>query len=147
MKLSGFHIVLAVVLALAAGCLGALAAGQWNGEHERRSGLHAFVHEELDLSEEQDTALNRLEDDFAREQTRLEMALRAANADLAAAIEDEHTYGPQVAAAIDAVHLQMGELQKATVRHVFAMRDLLDEEQRRKFDRQVSDSLTSAPRE
>ena len=113
----------------------------------RSQGLHEFVHDELDLSPDQSGRLEQLEQRFATERDRLEAELRAANAELAAAMEEEHGYGPKVGAAIDRVHLQMGELQKATVRHVFAMRELLDEEQRRKFDRQISTSLTGDGRE
>ena len=40
-----------------------------------------------------------------------------------------------------------GELQKATVRHVFAMRRILDQEQQREFDQQVARSLTGSPSE
>ena len=61
-------------------------------------------------------------------------------------MEAEHEYGPEVAAAIDDVHAQMGELQKATVRHVFNMRELLDAEQQIQFDRKVSEALTRDPR-
>jgi hypothetical protein len=41
----------------------------------------------------------------------------------------------------------MGDLQKATVRHVFAMRALLDQQQQELFDRQVATSLTGEPGE
>jgi Spy/CpxP family protein refolding chaperone len=146
-KFSVFHIILALLLAAIAGCLGAIAAGQWSGDVARGGGLHVFVHEELGLTAEQDEQLEQLEADFADERSALESALRSANRDLAEAMEEEHSYGPKVAAAIDEVHVQMGELQKTTVRHVFAMRELLDEEQRVKFDRQVSASLTGDPRE
>ena len=146
MKLSGLHIVLAVLLAIAAGCLGAMLAVQWGGAAQR-SGLHEFVHDKLDLSPDQTSRLDQLEARFATERAGHEARLRAANADLAAAMEQEHSYGPKVGAAIDRVHLEMGELQKATVRHVFAMRALLSEEQRQKFDRQISISLTGDGRE
>ncbi|RKF22785.1 periplasmic heavy metal sensor [Altericroceibacterium spongiae] len=144
--MSAFHIVLAILLAAAAGCLGALAATQWSGEKQSGGGLHDFVHEELDLTPDQNARLNVLEDRFENKRIRLESTLRAANVDLATAMEAEHSYGPKVAAAIDRVHAQMGELQKATVRHVFAMRELLNEQQRKKFDRQISVSLTGTGR-
>lgn len=146
MRLSGYHIVLAIVLAIAAGCLGAVAAGYWDEDVAPR-GLHDFAHEELDLDADQMARLDALEADFAIERARLEQELRSANADLAKAIEEEHAYGPKVSAAIEAVHVHMGELQKATVRHVFAMRELLNDRQRQIFDRQVSESLTGAPRD
>ena len=44
------------------------------------------------------------------------------------------------------VHGQMGELQKATVQHVFDMREILEPEQQRLFDRKVSEALTSNSR-
>jgi hypothetical protein len=145
-KLSAFHIVLALVIAMLAGCLGAIVAAQWTSDAPSR-GLHEFVHEELDLDAAQEARLDELEESFAIERQALERALRDANVDLAAAMTEEQSYGPKVGVAIDAVHVQMGELQKATVRHVFDMRELLDEEQRDRFDRQVSQSLTGAPRE
>ena len=147
MKLSFYHVVLAIVLAMVAGCLGALAAGQWSAHESDNRGLHSFIHEQLDLTAPQAEKLDQLEADFTTKRQRLEADLRTANAQLAQAMREEHTYGPKVSAAIDRVHAHMGELQKATVRHVFAMRALLDEKQREKFDRQVSASLTGNPRE
>lgn len=91
--------------------------------------------------------MESLEANFAVEQARLESSARAANARLAQAMEAEHEYGPEVGAAIDEVHERMGALQKATVRHVFAMREILDPDQQRRFDRQVSAALTQSPRD
>jgi len=97
---------------------------------------------ELDLDASQRERLERLEARFTVERNELEHSLRAANARLAVAMDEEHEYGPKVAAAIDDVHGRMGDLQKATVGHVFAMRALLKPEQKARFDRQVSLSLT-----
>ncbi len=140
------HIILAVLLAALAGCLGALAADRW-ANHEAGSGLHDFVHDELTLTTDQEQRLDALEARFAVERARLEGSARAANARLAQAMENEHEYGPEVSAAIDEVHARMGDLQKATVRHVFDMREILDPEQQRQFDRKVSDALTRDPRD
>ena len=140
------HIVLAVLLAALAGCLGAIAADRW-ANHEAGSGLHDFVHDELTLTTDQEQRLDALEARFAVERARLEGSARAANARLAQAMENEHEYGPEVSAAIDEVHARMGDLQKATVRHVFDMREILEPEQQRQFDRKVSDALTPDPRD
>lgn len=146
MKLAKYQIVVAVLLAALAGCLGALAADRWiDPGHDR--GLHEFVHNELNLSSAQEANLDEVERKFSAQQKELEFGLRAANARLAQAIDQEHEYGPEVAAAIDEVHERMGGVQKSTVQHVFAMREILDPAQQRKFDRQVSDALTGAPRE
>ena len=131
------RLLLAVLLAGLAGCLGAIAADRWLN-HEDNGSLHQFVHEELVLTEDQNSRLETLEARFAVERAALESSLRAANARLAQAMDAEHEYGPEVSAAIDDVHGQMGELQKATVQHVFDMREILEPEQQRLFDRKVS---------
>jgi hypothetical protein len=131
----------AILLAALAGLVGALAGDRWLG-HSEPEGLHEFVHERLDLSADQSRRLEELERRFAIENAQLELALRRANASLAEAMDSEHQYGPKVTAAIDDVHEKMGDLQKATVQHVFAMREILNERQRREFDAQVARSLT-----
>jgi Spy/CpxP family protein refolding chaperone len=146
MKIAKYQIVLAVLLAAVAGCIGALAADRWNHSASERS-LHDFVHNELTLTAAQETELETIEAQFTAKRKQLELAARAANAQLALAMEQEHEYGPEVGAAIDEVHLRMGDLQKATVRHVFAMRSILTPVQRREFDRQISDALTRDPRD
>ena len=69
--------------------------------------------------------------------------MRADNAKLAAAIENEHGYGTEVAAAIDQSHMAMGQLQKETLEHIFAMRALLRPDQVAKFDAAVVKALTA----
>lgn len=104
--------------------------------------LHALIHREIALDAWQSAALDRLEARFALTRAGLEAQLRANNARLAAAIEAEHRDGPRVAQAIDAVHRSMGELQKATLAHVFAMRGVLRSDQAATFDRLVVAKLT-----
>lgn len=106
------------------------------------SELHAFLHERLDLDVDQERRIELLEQHFALRRRALELELRAANARLADAIQAEHGNGPQVAAAVDASHEAMGRLQKETLGHIFAMRQVLRPDQARKFDRAVVDALT-----
>tara|TARA_R110000787_G_scaffold286414_1_gene404740 strand:- start:17386 stop:17826 length:441 start_codon:yes stop_codon:yes gene_type:complete len=146
MRAKNFQILFAILLAATAGILGAFAADRWIIS-DQEYGLHDFVHRELDLSAGQETQLDDIERKFSSEHRELEFALRAANARLAQAMEDEHEYGPKVVAAIDGVHDRMEELQMATIRHVFTMRNVLTPAQQRKFDRQVSNALTGAARE
>ena len=54
--------------------------------------------------------------------------------------------GPQVAAAVDRSHGAMGELQKETLNHMFAMRQILRPDQARTFDRAVVKALTADAR-
>ncbi len=108
--------------------------------------LHALLHEELDLDAVQKAKLDQIERNFAARRRSLELELRADNTTLAAAIEAEHGYGPRVGAAVDASHMAMGELQKATLEHVFAMRSILRPEQTARFDAAVVKALTADKR-
>jgi hypothetical protein len=145
MKFGPFRIAALIFLALGAGFLGSLAASKWSATNGDSTSLHGFVHHELNLSEGQMQNLDRIEDDFAVKHRTLELSLRAANSRLATAMDEEHEYGPKVASAIEDVHERMGDLQKATIAHVFEMRTLLTPDQQRAFDRHVSDALTADP--
>lgn len=107
------------------------------------SGLHALLHDQLNLDSVQHTKLDALEAQFAVRRKALELEMRADNAKLAAAILAEHDYGPQVSGAIDQSHTAMGQLQKETLEHVFAMRALLRPDQTAKFDGAVVKALTA----
>ena len=106
------------------------------------SELHHLLHEKLDLDSAQETKIEALEAQFAIQRQALELELRADNARLAQAIQTERGYGPQVSAAIDRSHQAMGELQKATLEHIFAMRSVLRPAQAAQFDAAVVTALT-----
>ncbi|WP_137803667.1 periplasmic heavy metal sensor [Caulobacter sp. 3R27C2-B] len=134
---------LTVVLALLAGIAGGwLGSGRFLPMHHAQS-PHEMVHHELKLSPDQDRRLEALEQDFAVRRRAREAELRAANAQLAAAIQARHEYGPEVEAAVERFHVAMGALQLETVQHVLAMRKVLTPEQAAKFDRRVSEALTN----
>lgn len=108
--------------------------------------LHDVLHHRLTLDAAQQARLDALEKEFAVKHRALELELRADNARLAEAIESEHGNGPRVAAAVDRSHAAMGELQKATLAHVFAMRQLLRADQTAQFDQAVVKALTDDAR-
>lgn len=110
------------------------------------AGLHALLHRDLALDPAQKARLDRIERGFAGQRAALERELRADNARIAEAVAAEHGYGPGVAAAVDRSHRAMGALQKATLRHVFAMRAELRPDQAARFDRAVVQALTADPR-
>ncbi|EKU72653.1 MULTISPECIES: periplasmic heavy metal sensor [Sphingobium] len=130
----------------------AAVAGVWAGREVFPSSttpgveLHRLLHDGLELDEAQRTKLQTLESRFAVRRRALELELRADNARLADAIEVEHGNGPQVAAAVDRSHGAMGELQKETLNHMFAMRQILRPDQARTFDRAVVKALTADAR-
>ena len=108
--------------------------------------LHALLHRELTLSAEQEKRLQAIEARYSGRREALELEMRASNIRLAQAIEAEHGYGPRVTKAIDETHEVMGELQKETLRHLFAMRSVLDRDQAAMFDKVVVKALTADAR-
>jgi hypothetical protein len=142
------RLALTLLLALAAGSVGAWGTNALltvkSRTHEQT--IHEFLHRDLDLTAEQRVALDSLEEEFALHRARLELEMKAANAELALAIQEEQAYGPRVSAAVDHFHGAMGELQKRTLEHVFAMRALLTPPQIEQFDRSVVRALTAERR-
>ncbi|WP_414900150.1 periplasmic heavy metal sensor [Sphingomonas flavalba] len=104
--------------------------------------LHALLHRQMDLTADQHARLDRIEQDFAVRRKALERGMRSDNARLAEAIAAEQGYGPRVSAAIDHSHMLMGDLQKVTLEHIFAMRAVLRPDQKARFDRAVTKALT-----
>lgn len=137
------NLVLTVLLALTAG-----AVGTWVGARYlvRRApdppSIHSVLHEELELSPEQERRLEAVEARFAPRRATLERELREANVELAQAMRASRRYSPEVQLAIDHFHTAMGGLQKETVLHVFEMRALLTPEQAALFDRRIGEALT-----
>ena len=105
--------------------------------------LHELLHRDLKLDDAQRARLDVIENNYAIRRQALESQLRADNARLAEAIEAEHGYGPKVAAAVDRSHQSMGELQKETLQHIFAMRAVLRPDQTSRFDAAVVKALTA----
>ncbi|MBB3879142.1 periplasmic heavy metal sensor [Sphingomonas pseudosanguinis] len=139
--------VLTLVIAFVAALAGvAIGCRLLMPAEPQASDLHALIHRDIRLDPQQAVALDRLEARFAATRAGLDARLRGDNARLAAAIEAEHRDGPRVSQAIDAVHHSMGDLQKATLAHVFAMRRVLRPDQAATFDRLVAARLTEAGR-
>mgnify|MGYP002784458328 FL=1 len=110
---------------------------------QQASALHDLLHDELDLDKQQLAKIEDLETRFAIRRRTLELELKSENARLAAAIQQERGFGPRVMAEVDRSHEVMGELQKETLAHIFAMRAVLRPDQAQKFDRVVVKALTA----
>lgn len=134
-------IVVTIVVAFLAGLAG-MGLGRIVFAPQRSPSLHEVLHSELDLTTAQDQQIEALERDFATRRRALELEMRAANAELAQAMREEHAYGPRVTAAVERFHRAMGELQSETMAHVFAMRGVLTPEQCVEFDALVASALT-----
>ena len=134
--------LIALIVFLAA--VGGVFAGRWLIAYTSPPGreLHTLLHDGLQLTQDQEAKLQILESHFAVRRQALELELRADNAKLAEAIQAEHGNGPRVREAVDRSHAAMGELQKETLAHIFAMRQLLTPDQAAKFDQGVVKALT-----
>lgn len=146
MPLLSRALILTLVLCMAAAGLGVWAGARFLDHDKRAPTLHEFVHDELALSDAQKARLELLERDFAIRRKAREAQLRAANAELAAAIQARHEYSPEVQAAVERFHHAMGELQKETILHVLEMRKVLTPEQAARYDGRISESLTEDSR-
>ncbi len=110
------------------------------------SEVHSLLHQRLTLDAAQQERIHALETAFAARRAALEADMRADNQRLAAAIAAEHGYGPKVAQAVDRSHQVMGQLQKETLQHMFAMRAVLRPDQAAQFDAAVVRALTQPAR-
>jgi len=141
----GRRIILVTALAFLAALAGVLIGRTISGARsEQATALHELIHEQLDLDQQQRARIDALEELFAVRRRALELEIRADNARLAAAIQAEHGYGPRVTAEVDRSHRVMGDLQKETLSHVFAMRAVLRPDQQERFDRAVVQALTAS---
>ncbi|ATP18229.1 periplasmic heavy metal sensor [Sphingobium yanoikuyae] len=134
---------LVALVAFAAALAAVLVARTWLApappvENE----VHALLHDRLTLDAGQKQRIADLEAAFAQRKAALDAEMRADNQRLAAAIAAEHGYGPRVAQAVDRSHQAMGELQKETLKHIFAMRGVLRPDQAALFDAAVVKALT-----
>lgn len=141
MRANWKSIVITAVLAALASGAATWASATWVMREQQPPSLHSVVHEQLDLSAEQDRQLGVIEARFAARRPALEAEVRDANRELAAAIAASDGDTPRVQAAVDHFHAAMGDLQKATITHVFEMRAVLTPAQAEVFDAAVVDAL------
>lgn len=106
---------------------------------------HAWLHRTLHVNSAQDQKLLGIEHRFAARKAAMEGRIRQANADLASAILDDRSYSERVKKAVEDIHRTQGELQQATLEHLFEMQTVLTPEQAEKLNRLAADALSSNP--
>jgi hypothetical protein len=140
-------ILITAAVAFVSAALGVYVGLTLSSSAARRASLDDVMHRELGLSAEQDAAIEKIEARYARRKSALEAEMRAATRDIAAAVSEDASYTPRVQSAVDHFHTTMGELQRATIQHVFEMRAVLSPQQQRKFDEIVRTELLRATEE
>ncbi|WP_292082704.1 Spy/CpxP family protein refolding chaperone [Brevundimonas sp.] len=139
-------IAVTVALAAAASGIGAWAGATWVLNKQTPPSLHEIVHKDLDLSSEQHRKIDSIEDRFAEQRLTLEGRVQAANRELAEAIRVSNGDSRVVQPAVDHFHDAMGDLQQATIAHIFEMRSVMTDAQARRFDRSMVEALSADAR-
>ncbi|MHA6287160.1 Spy/CpxP family protein refolding chaperone [Maricaulis sp. CAU 1757] len=103
--------------------------------------LHDLVHHELHLDADQAARIEALEAEFADEREALEARLAASRSVIGAALLADRTLSREVEQAAEQFHDVMGEMQLATLRHVLAMRSVLDADQQAVFDEKLAQTF------
>lgn len=137
-----FFLTVAVVASVAALC-----THWWVSRptlHTESAG-HEWLHDELHLTPAQSATLQPIEKEFGLRETALRTQLENANRALAQILREEKSYTPRVADAVVAVHHHMGELQQASLQHLYDMRRALTPEQGDKLFQLAARSLEQTP--
>lgn len=113
----------------------------WAHRMMKTQDMHQLLHKELNLAASQDKKLEVIERRFAERKIQLEASILEAKAELAKAITNDKKYSNRVKTAVDKIHHAQGELQKASLEHLFEMQSVLSPEQSEKLNRMAADAL------
>ena len=140
------HLAVFFVAVIAVAALSSFLTMRWvEARHAAPVDPHEWLHSELKISPEQHRALEPIETKFAARNQKLREQMRAANHELAVALGKGQPDSPEIAAAIGKIHLHMGELQNASIDHLFEMRAKLTPEQGATLLRLAQQALDSSP--
>jgi Spy/CpxP family protein refolding chaperone len=137
-------LILALVAAVALVAVGSSMVSYslcCKGRMSPKSAGPDWIHSQLGLTAEQEKALAPIDQRYKEQSQALKERMRLGNLDLAKAILEDGSDSPRVRDAIAKIHTAMGELQHATVNHVFEMRAALTPEQYNKLLHFTADAL------
>lgn len=141
------NLLITLVVAGAAGFIGAWAgATSLNRDRDTpllRQSINEMVMHGLNLTPQQRAEIDRVEARHNKRRNELRVQIGRANVELAGAMSEEMAFGPQAQLAIDHLQNSVGDLQSSTVLYVLEIRDVLNPEQRRIYDRKVVEALTA----
>ncbi len=142
MKSKFVPLFISVGLVAASGAVGAwLGSKLFQPSEYTHQDFHDRLFSELRLTPAQRAQMNTLEDRHAAEIEPLQETLLRANRILADRLSQETSYTDEIDVAVESVHAAMLELQKTSVRHLYEMRDILDDRQKEAFDRHVAETM------
>ena len=103
---------------------------------------HSWVHSQLNITPEQDKALSSIEQRYSEKKKHYAELLRIANQELAQAIREDRSDSPRVTATVARIHEAQGELQNATLQHIFEMQPVLTPQQYDKLLQLTAEALS-----
>jgi len=109
--------------------------------HDSEQSFHAWLHENLAITPEQEALLHPHEIAFEKERHRIREEIESSGNQLASAIRSFDADSAEVTAAREQLTKCQGELQQVTLDHFFAMKDHLTEEQGAKLLGWTHDSI------
>lgn len=87
---------------------------------------HEWIHHKLHMTPEQERRSLNSERHYEEMKRHLDEVIRLANRELAEGILKDKSYSPRVEKSVGEIHSAMGQLQKATLEHIFELREVLD---------------------
>jgi len=87
---------------------------------------HDWIHKKLKMTPEQERLSQISERRYEETKRHLEEVIQLANRELAEKILKDKSYSPSVEKSVAEIHNAMGQLQEATLEHIFELRDVLD---------------------
>jgi len=140
-----------VASALISALVASLITMQWHWHHRSESAhhsqepsakdFHQWLHENLELTEEQETALRPIEEKFQKEQQRLRAEMLTAADALALEIRRKNRGAPGIDRALDQLNQSQATLQKLSLDHFFEMKSKLSAAQAEKLLSWTHDSI------
>ena len=131
----------AVVLLASTSSWVTLCCVRWNEQRHAHKDAHEHIHEELQLTADQEMQLVPLERRYEEDKRHCAEKIRIANLDLAVALREDKSESPRVLAAIQRIQKAQGELQMVTLRHVFEMKAVLPPSQYDQLIRFTAEAL------
>jgi len=90
---------------------------------------HDWIHKKLKMTPEQERRSLISERRYEETKRHLDEVIRLANLELAQNIQRDKSFSPAVKKSVADIHKAMGEIQIATLEHVFELKDVLDADQ------------------
>ncbi len=88
-----------------------------------------WLHRELNSTASQNAKLDIIDKNFSGRKEQLQAALDEANRKLGETLITERAFTPPVEKSLEMIHHAMADLQKASIEHLFEMKEVLEPEQ------------------